>query len=717
MSTQLYSPSWHRVDKLVPALRKHTQISRHYYRGVLWYVLQDNLSARVHRFTPAAYYMIGLMDGKRTVQQIWDLAVDKLEDDAPTQDEMIRLLGQLHAADVLQCDVPPDSTELFTRYKKQKKSKMMGRFLNPLSVRIPLFDPERFLSRTGVVVNALPGWLLFVLWSVVVVYGVVLAGMNWDALSENVADRVLTPQNLVIVWLIFPFIKALHELGHAFAVKRWGGEVHEIGIMFLVLMPIPYVDASAASSFRDKKKRVIVGAAGMMVEVFLAAVAMLVWLAVDTGLVHVIAYNTMLIAGISTILFNANPLLRFDGYYILADLIEIPNLGTRANKYLGYLTQRYMFAVKDLDIPMDSRGEKAWFVFYGIGSFLYRMFVVTIIVLFISAKFFIIGVILAIWSLVMMLVVPAVKSFSTLYTNPRIRPKRKRALLTLGGLASGVAAMMLWLPVQSWTRTEGVVWVEGDAVIRAGADCFITGIQQTPGAMVQAGDVLFECENRELTSKVKVLSASLEELKAVYTKERKDDLVKAKMAAEQIKTVQADLESARQEVANLQIKSKTGGQFVVPNASDLLDKFVRKGESIGYTLDSSDVTLKVAVDQDDIDLVRTRTHQVEMRLATNIAEVEVAGIKRYVPGATNQLPSAALTTQGGGDIAVDPSAPQEEGVRSFEKVFLLDLVARDKQYFDWIGSRVYVKFYHDKQPLGRQIMRSLRQVFLGHFDV
>ncbi|KPJ89741.1 MAG: hypothetical protein AMJ53_15480, partial [Gammaproteobacteria bacterium SG8_11] len=284
MSTNLYSPSWHRVANLVPKLRNHAQIHRHHYRGVLWYVLQDHLSSRVHRFTPSAYYLIGLMDGTRSVQQIWDFAITELGDDAPTQDETIRLLSQLHSADVLQCNVPPDASELFTRYKKQKKSKLMSRMLNPLSLRIPIFDPERFLNHFAPLLRATPGWLMFGIWSVVVVAALVQAGIHWPQLSENVADRVLTPNNLFIIWLIFPIIKALHELGHALAIKKWGGEVHEIGIMFLVLMPIPYVDASAASTCRDRKKRVVVGAAGMIVEVFIAALAMFVWMSVDTGL-------------------------------------------------------------------------------------------------------------------------------------------------------------------------------------------------------------------------------------------------------------------------------------------------------------------------------------------------------------------------------------------------------------------------------------------------
>src|SRR6185503_545443 len=128
-------------------------------------------------------------------------------------------------------------------------------------------------------------------------------------------------------------------------------------IMLLVLSPVPYVDASSAWAFQDKRKRMMVGAAGIAVELFLGSLALFVWLAVEPGAVRAVAYNVMLISGVSTLLFNGNPLLRFDGYYVLADAIEIPNLGTRANRYLGYLFQRYVLGVPDAESPAQSAGE------------------------------------------------------------------------------------------------------------------------------------------------------------------------------------------------------------------------------------------------------------------------------------------------------------------------------------------------------------------------
>ena len=273
------------------------------------------------------------MNGERSLQEIWDTVCDQLGDDAPTQDETIQLLARLHASDLLQADVPPDSLELFRRFERDERSRRWRRFANPLSVRFPLLDPERFLTWALPAVQPLFGRLGFAVWLAVVFAASLLAGAHWHDLTHELADRALAPENLLILALVYPLVKALHECGHGFATKVWGGEVHEAGIVLLVLMPIPYVDASASTAFRSRRRRIVVSAAGMMVELFLAALALFVWLLVEPGTVRDAAWNVMLIGSLSTLLFNGNPLLRFDGYYVLADAVEIPNLKARSTQY------------------------------------------------------------------------------------------------------------------------------------------------------------------------------------------------------------------------------------------------------------------------------------------------------------------------------------------------------------------------------------------------
>ena len=251
--SQRPSAAWHRVAGLRPRLRSHVRIHRHQYRGERWYVVEDRLSRRTHRFDASAYVVLGLMDGRRSLQEIWQAAQGRLGEHAPAQDDLIQLLAQLHAADILQSEVTPDVDELLRRSRRLAQRSLIGKVTSPLAIRIPLFDPDRLLERFAPWYRPLLGTLGAILWLAVVGWAGVAAFQHWNELTLDVADRVLAPQNLLILTLVFPFLKALHEFGHAGAVKAWGGEVHEMGIMLLVLMPVPYVDASASLAFRDMR--------------------------------------------------------------------------------------------------------------------------------------------------------------------------------------------------------------------------------------------------------------------------------------------------------------------------------------------------------------------------------------------------------------------------------------------------------------------------------
>ncbi|NOT96739.1 MAG: hypothetical protein HOP00_10580, partial [Nitrospira sp.] len=457
MSEALFSPSWYRVATLAPRLRSHAQLHRHQYRGQTWYVLQDRSNERFHRFSPSAYAFIGLMDGTRTVQDIWELASTKLGDDAPTQPEVVQLLSQLHAADVLQCDIPPDIAELLHRHERTQQKKWQRRLMSIFSWQFPLIDPERFLEIFVSLVRPFFGWGGAVLWLVIVIPALLIGVAHWADLSENIIDRMTAPQNLVLLWFLFPIIKVLHELGHAFAVKVFGGEVHEMGIMLLVFSPVPYVDASASSAFPSKWQRAVVGAAGMIVELVIASVAMFVWVSVEPGAVRTLAYNAIMVAGISTVVFNGNPLLRFDGYYILADLIEIPNLRQHANTYLGYLCERYLFGREEAQVSHATPGERAWFVGYSVSSFVYRIFVVFAILMFLTDQFFVLGMFFAIMTGFTWFLMPLGKGLTYLFTSPRIRRVRGRALAVSTGAMAIILVALCLTPVPFRTRAEGVV--------------------------------------------------------------------------------------------------------------------------------------------------------------------------------------------------------------------------------------------------------------------
>ncbi len=715
MDSRIFSPYWYRVADLQPRLRSHAKIHRHTYRGRVWYVLENKSNTRNHRFNAAAYHIIGLMDGKRSVDEIWEAANNHLNDEAPTQDEIIRLLGQLHNADLLMCEVGPDTEELNKRFEHLEFNKWKRRLWTPFSIRFSLVDPDKFLNRWNPLVGRLFTRPAVALWLIVVLSALVLAVINWTAITDDAVERILAPQSLLLLWLTYPVVKLLHELGHAFATKTWGGEVHDMGIMFLVFMPVPYVEASSASAFRDKKKRMVVGASGMMTELFIAALALFIWLTVETGIVSTIAYNVMLIGSVSTLFFNGNPLLRFDGYYLLADSIEIPNLSKRSTSYLGYLIQRYLFGVNEATSPVMAPGERAWFVGYGISAFIYRIGVMVAIILFVSTKFFVLGVVFAIWGILTQVAVPLIKQFSFLINSPLLHAKRMQVLTVTGFLIVAVLGVTLFMPMPLWTRAEGVVWLPEQSHVRANTDCFIVKTLTPVEAIVQQGEPIIECEDPFLAANVKVLEAELEELKIRLNVANHTDRVESEILKSKIELSEAEIKRARERLDGLIIRSPTDGKFVLPKVQDLPGRFFQQGKLIGYVIAESDITARVVVEQSDIGLVRQSTEAVEVRLAHQVSDVLVAAIKREVPAATDQLPSPALGSQGGGSIAIDPEDPK--GMRVLEKLFHYELALPPEVQLDHVGGRVFVHFDHGTEPLASQWYRSIKQLFLRHFSV
>ncbi len=715
MTTSLYSPSWYRVAGLKPRLRSHAEIHRHHYRGKVWYVLQDHATGRFQRFNTVAYLLIGLMDGERTVQEIWEEVRVRLGEEAPTQEEMIRLLSQLYAVDVLQCNVPPDTEELLRRFEQRHSVKWKQNIRNPLFMRFSLLDPERFLIRFLPFVRPFLSWLGAMVWLIVVGAGIFLAGLHWPELTENITDRVLAPTNIVLLWLTFPFLKAFHEFGHAFVIKKLGGEVHEMGIMFLVLTPIPYVDASSASAFRTKWERIMVSAAGMAVELFIAALALFLWINMEPGAIRSILYNMIFIAGVSSVLFNGNPLLRYDAYYMLGDLLEIPNLGPRGLRYLGYLAQRHLFGLRDLEPPLSTSGERAWFFLYSISSFIYRIIIYTSIVLFIASKFFVAGMLMAGWAMVSMIILPAGKGVRFLLSSPRLVRRRARAIIATGLAIACVVAVISFVPVPLSTQAEGVVWIPEQCFVRAGTEGFIDRVIAGSGSEVKKGDPLIECSDPLLPPQIQVLESQLRELKALYDTQVLSDRVQAEITNEEMKHVSAQLERSRDRAAELKIHSSAEGTFLSPMAQDLPGRFVRRGELLGYVLDRSTITARVVVPQADVDFVRKRTLGVKIRLPEKIPETLPAEINREVPAATDQLPSRTLSQQGGGEIAIDPR--DMLGVTAYQKVFLFDIELPKQVSLYHVGGRVYVRFDHGWEPLIWRWYRNVRQLFLRRFSV
>jgi putative peptide zinc metalloprotease protein len=458
-----------------------------------------------------------------------------------------------------------------------------------------------------------------------------------------------------------------------------------------------------------------VSAAGMIVELGLAALCMFLWLQVEPGIVRDLALNVMLIGGISTILFNGNPLLRFDGYYIFADAIDVPNLGSRSNKYIAYLSKRYLCGVRGDQSPATAPGEARWFFFYGIAAFIYRQFIMVAIITLIALKAFALAVVLGGWAVFQQLIMPTGKAIAYLFFNPAVRRTRVRAIFVIASLIVAVVGGLFLAPAPHWTRAEGVLWLPEKAHVRTGTGGFVLRLLVAADSLVKTGDPVMALEDPLLDAHLEVLEAQRKELKVEYDATQYEDRVEAQKLKDELKSVQASLERARERIGDLIVRSASDGIFIVPQAQDLPGRFVRHGEPVAYVVNFEEITARVVVPQADVGLVRRNTESVEVRLADDLGTALPATILREVPAAGDRLPSAALGSIGGGKFQVDPQ--DEQGTRTIDPVFQFDLTLPPGTEIGNAGGRVYVRFDHGTEPLAQQWYRSLRQLFLRQFTI
>ena len=492
-------PRWQAIAQQRLALHRHVSLSTHVYRGEPWVVALDEASGVSHRFSAAAWRIAALLDGRHTLAEVLAAARRSPGGEQLGEGEVVDLLTRLQRAELLNITRSAPRALLTGRMSARRRARAMLRWRGPVSVRVPLVDPDRWLA--GPAAWLAPWWSrgLLAAFGLVVTAAVAAALANATAIAEQWQAQASDPRVWIALLLAYPLIKALHEIGHALAIKTFGGAVHEMGVMFIAFLPLPYVEASAANSFSSRRARMAVSAAGIAVELAIAGLAMLAWLVFPHGTLGATLLGIAAIGSLSTLLFNGNPLLRFDGYYLLVDAIEIPGLYSRSAAYLRYLACRYLFGLVDAHSPVTAAGERRWFIGYGLASFAYRLFIVTAIALFVSSKAFVLGVMLALWFVAVQVLGPMTKMFRFILLDGRLQGRRARALAVIAG-AFALVALALTVPVPYSTSAPGVVELPRSSVVRAAAEGFVRDLTRADGEHVAPGQQLLVLENEELTA-------------------------------------------------------------------------------------------------------------------------------------------------------------------------------------------------------------------------
>lgn len=666
--TSFYSESWYRVRHQVVSLRPNVQIRKQSFRGQIWYVVEDPFNNRFYRFRPQAYSFIARLSEHKTVEEVWQACLEEDPENAPGQPEVIRMLAHLYQASLLQSDLSPDAARLFERQRRQKQRELKAQLLSILFIRIPLFDPNQLLDRLMPFVRPLLSRWGLAIWAVTVIFGAKTVIENAGAFLDQ-TEGLLAPGRLALLYLSFIAVKLLHEAGHAFLTKNFGGEVHTAGIMLMVFNPIPYVDATAAWAFRERWKRVLVGCGGMGVELFLASLAAFVWVATADDIWNALAYNVMFVASISTLLLNINPLMRFDGYYILSDLTDTPNLNQRSNRHVLYLLERYLLWNRQARTPAESKVESFWLTVFAVAGWFYRVFIFAVILWFVADRFFGLGFIAAVIGVVTFALVPIFRLVNYLLNEPRIESIRGRAQVIAATLTAGLVLILGFVPMPYAFRSPGVVNALPHREIFAGASGRLNGYFRPSLEWVQPGDRLFEMENQELGIELQAAQAERQETEAILQVAVNDPTFQ-RPALRQMEAIEEKMARLQSQLNELNLAAPVGGLWVVPRQEDLRGAYARRGSAIGMIVNPDRFEFVAVVRQRHaMHLFNREVRSASLRIPGQAEQVIELTDLRFIPAEQRILPHASLGWAGGGPFEVARDDPH--GLRAVEPFFLV----------------------------------------------
>jgi len=711
-----FSPFWHRVRVMRPRLRPHVQITRQHYRGQRWHVVHDPSSNGFFRLNAVAHEFVGLLDGRRGVEEVWQLGLARHGDAALTQNEVIQLLSQLFTSNLLTADVPPETEQLLGRGRDRLGRKVKQQAIGLMYFKIRLFNPDRLLTWLEPLFRPLIGRAGFLLWAALVIAAVSSLLPHWDRLARGV-DSAIAPSNWGWMIAVFVASKLWHELGHGIVCKRFGGQVPEFGAMMLVLLPAPYVDASAAWGFPSKWRRIAVGAGGMIFELALASGAAFVWLGSAEGsLPHQLAYNAMFTAGVSTVLFNANPLMKFDGYYILSDLLEVPNLMQRSFGMLKFIAQRRLYGVKDATPPTASASEASILVAYGLAAMVYRVFLFVSITLYVMGKMFAIGLFLAAWTAATWFILPVGGFVHWLATGVPIAERRGRAIATSLALVALGAIAIGAVPAPDRRRAVGVVESADRTGLFFGADGFVTAAHARPGDRVRRGDPVVTCESDQLLSLRRLSLAQLEEALSREAEATAKNPGAAQVAGEYVRTMREQIALVEGKIGALTVRAPHDGVIVGDDPAALVGVFVREGQPLAEVIDDAALRVAATLTQTEASWLyelNRSAYRVEMRLVSGIDAIVPATTERVLEAGRRELPHPSLGFAGGGTVETD--SEDRTGLVAKRPLFKAYFVAQQGEapLAGLPGERVHLRFALPDRPLLGQWIDRVGKMLQG----
>lgn len=589
--------------------------------------------------------------------------------------ELYRWLLQNGLATV--CDEWSDRRE----QKSTKTPSLLQRF-NPLWLKIPLGNPTRILNA----LQPITGWIFSPLATIAgclfIVAAVCRLCFQWDDF-QAASETVLAPDNWLWLLVAWVGLKFVHETAHGLACLRYGGTVSKTGIILAVFAPLAWIDLSSSWKFSSRWQRIHTAAAGMYVEFLLAGAAVFAFDSSNSQVVSHLLFNVIFMASVTTLLFNANPLMKFDGYFILSDLMQIPNLAQEAQTTVRNLLKHAFFGIRNTQSAYRGRAM-CWLVLYGVLAAVWKVLICLSLLLAASVLFHGAGIALVIFAVAAWFGIPAIKQLSNLRMMWQQVPLRvARAAALTACLASGLGYAVWNLPAPFPAVSPGVVSLPEGNTVRVTESGFVGEIFIQPGQMVAAGDALFRITNDEVTHTYLDLDLQIQQetLRHQIAMDEKD-AGEAALCRKQLEFLDDRFQQAKQRHGNLIVKAKAAGVVLGDHIPEMQDRHVEEGQVICLIDGGGTREFRMSVDQFDYSLAEEIVGDlVPVRLGTR--KILQGKVAKVIPRASRRLKFPSLAAHAGGPLAVRPTSDEssEDDLQlidqRFEAVVLLDASSQD----------------------------------------
>src|SRR3954451_15598749 len=503
--------------KLPIRMRPDLKARRQRYQGRIYWVVKDPVGLQYFRFEEEEYAILQMLDGESSLDEI----AERFERDFPPQtirtEELQQFIGMLHRSGLVITDAAGQGQQLVKRRSEKKRQELVATATNILSMRFKGIDPERFFNFIYPYIRWFFSVPAMVCCVTLALLALSLIVVQFDVFHSRLPDfhYFFRAQNWMWLALTLCVTKVLHEFGHGLSCKHFGGECHEIGIMFLVLTPCLYCNVSDSWMLPNRWHRAAIGAAGMYVELVLASIAAFIWWFSVPRPLNYVCLNVMFVSSVSTIMFNANPLLRYDGYYILSDILEIPNLRQKASTILNRKLGKWCLGLEEPEDPFLPQRRQWLFATYTIASAIYR-WVVTFSILYFLNRVFepsglkVIGRIIALGAIYGLLIQPLWNVYKFFKVPGRLgKVKSLRVYATLFVIVGALAAI-LFIPLPSHIYAPLEVQARNATSVYVLVDGILTDVPVRPGDHVEQGQLLAQLRNIDINYKIAQLTTQQE---------------------------------------------------------------------------------------------------------------------------------------------------------------------------------------------------------------